>query len=73
MENPDMSHQIETTQDAKSFINNLNETQKKLLLDALQRDKEDNNKTSVYKLPKGEFGDLKKPIFHDDEEDSIRN
>lgn len=67
------SHQIETVQDAKWFIRNLNEKQKELLLEALQRDKEDDNGTHSYKLPPWEFGDFKKPIFHDHEEDSPFN
>jgi hypothetical protein len=73
MENSNVSNQIETIQDAKWFINSLNENQKKLLLEALQSDKEDDNEAYVYKLPKWEFGDLKKPIFHDNEDDSPFN
>lgn len=82
----DSSNSLQTPQDVQSFVNQLTQEQKKALLQELQKNtetmadmpiSEDGVKVdkygSSYKLPPWEFGDFKKPIFHDHEDDSPFN
>ena len=78
----DSSNPLQTPQDVQSFVNKLTQEQKKSLLQELQKNadmpiSEDGVKIdkygSLFHLPKWEFGDSKKPIFHDNEDDSPFN